>query len=222
MSARERLRSNALRFLAVAGTLRPDEWAAPSLCADWTNHDLLAHLVVGYGCAPGTFAAEIAGRRGSFNPANTALAWALATSRDPAELLADFAALAERPRGIGRYFPRRMLLGDRVTHEIDIPAGRRPRAGHRPRRARRRTEHASVATEPVVPAFRNSRGLAHRHGYRVDPRRWTRSRGQCGRSGLRAGQPAESSGRPARRRRCDAVAAGAQPPDPYGRVMISR
>jgi uncharacterized protein (TIGR03083 family) len=120
MSARERLRSNALRFLAVAGTLRPDEWAAPSLCADWTNHDLLAHLVVGYGCAPGTFAAEIAGRRGSFNPANTALAWALATSRDPAELLADFAALAERPRGIGRYFPRRMLLGDHVTHEIDI------------------------------------------------------------------------------------------------------
>lgn len=151
-------RSNARRFLAVAGTLRPDEWAAPSLCADWTNHDVLAHLVVGYGCAPGTFAAEIAGRRGSFNPANTALARALATSRDPAELLADFAALAERPRGIGRYFPPRMLLGDHVTHEIDIllAVDREPAVAHE---ALVDVLNTQVSLpNPFVSAFRNSRG----------------------------------------------------------------
>jgi uncharacterized protein (TIGR03083 family) len=159
MSARERLRSNALRFLTVAGTLRPDEWAAPSLCADWTNHDVLAHLVVGYGCAPGTFAAEIAGRRGSFNPANTALARALATSRHPAELLADFAALAERPRGIGRYFPRRMLLGDHVIHEIDIllAVDREPAIAHD---ALVDVLNTQVSLpNPFVPAFQNSRRL---------------------------------------------------------------
>jgi uncharacterized protein (TIGR03083 family) len=159
MSARERLRSNALRFLTVAGTLRPDEWAAPSLCADWTNHDVLAHLVVGYGCAPGTFAAEIAGRRGSFNPANTALARALATSRHPAELLADFAALAERPRGIGRYFPRRMLLGDHVTHELDIllAVDREPAIAHD---ALVDVLNTQVSLpNPFVPAFQNSRRL---------------------------------------------------------------
>ena len=51
MSMRELLRSNDLRFLAVAATLGADEWAAPSLCDEWTNHEVLAHLVVGYGCA---------------------------------------------------------------------------------------------------------------------------------------------------------------------------
>jgi hypothetical protein len=120
---------------------------------------VLAHLVVGYGCAPGTFAAEIAGRRGSFNPANTALARALATSRDPAELLADFAALAERPRGIGRYFPPRMLLGDHVTHEIDIllAVDREPAVAHD---ALVDVLNTQVSLpNPFVPAFRNSRGL---------------------------------------------------------------
>jgi uncharacterized protein (TIGR03083 family) len=120
MSARKLLRANDLRFLAVAWALNPEEWAAPSLCEAWSNHDVLAHLVVGYGARPGVLAAEMARHRGSFDDANTDLAQALASSRCPADLLDDFARLVDRPRGMGRYFPRSLLLGDHVTHELDI------------------------------------------------------------------------------------------------------
>lgn len=83
MSTRERLRANDVRFLAVAATLRPDEWAAQSLCTDWTNREILAHLVVGYSCAIGAFAAEMGRHRGAFNPANAALAREKGSSRTP-------------------------------------------------------------------------------------------------------------------------------------------
>ena len=56
---------------------------------------------------------------GSFNAANTALARGLAARRNTDELIFDVPALARRPRGIGRIFPRR-LLGDHVIHELDI------------------------------------------------------------------------------------------------------
>ena len=159
MSTRERLRSNDLRFLAVATTLRPEEWAAQSLCADWTNREVLAHLVVGYSCAVGAFAAEMGRHRGAFNPANTALACAHASTRTPAELLADFAAFVERPEGLGRYFPRRLLLGDHVTHELDIllALGREPAIAKDALVDVLKTQ-VSVPN-PFVPAFRNSRGL---------------------------------------------------------------
>jgi uncharacterized protein (TIGR03083 family) len=159
MSTRERLRSNDLRFLAAAATLRPDEWAAPSLCTDWTNREVLAHLVVGYSCALGAFAAEMGRHRGAFNSANTALACAHASSRTPTELLADFAGFVERPEGLGRYFPRRLLLGDHVTHELDIllAIGREPAIAEDALVDVLKTQ-VSVPN-PFVPAFRNGRGL---------------------------------------------------------------
>ena len=159
MSTRERLQANDLRFLAVAETLRPDEWAAQSLCAEWTNHDVLAHLVVGYSCALGTLAAAVGRHRGSFNPANTALARTLASSRTTAELLADFARLIAQPEGIGRYFPRRLLLGDHVTHELDIllAVDREPVIA--PDALVDVLNTQVSLPNPFVPAFRNSRGL---------------------------------------------------------------
>jgi uncharacterized protein (TIGR03083 family) len=159
MSTRERLRANDLRFLAIAATLRPEEWAAQSLCTDWTNREVLAHLVVGDSCAVGAFAAEMGRHRGAFNPANTALARAYASSRTPAELLADFARFAEHPEGIGRYFPRRLLLGDHVTHELDIllAVGREPAIAEDALVDVLKTQ-VSVPN-PFVPAFRNSRRL---------------------------------------------------------------
>jgi uncharacterized protein (TIGR03083 family) len=120
MSAHELLRANDLRFLSVASTLSPDDWAAPSLCDAWSNHEVLAHLVVGYRTRLAVVAVEVARHCGSFDRANTELARALAAVRGPADLLDDFARLIERPRGMGRYFPRSLLLGDHVTHELDI------------------------------------------------------------------------------------------------------
>jgi uncharacterized protein (TIGR03083 family) len=159
MSARELLRANDLRFLAVASTLSPQEWAAPSLCDVWSNHDVLAHLVIGYRTRLGVVAAAMARHRGSFNDANTDLARTLAATRCPTDLLDDFARLVDRPRGMGRYFPRSLLLGDHVTHELDIllALDRDPDV---PGEALTAVLNAQVSLpNPFVPAYRNSRGL---------------------------------------------------------------
>lgn len=159
MSAGELLRSNDLRFLAVAATLTPDEWSAPSLCDEWSNHDVLAHLVIGYRTRLGVVAAEMARHLGSFDHANTALARRLAATRSPADLLDDFARLVERPRGMGRYFPRQMLLGDHVTHELDILLAL-DRESTIPADALAAVLNTQVSLpNPFVPAFFNGRGV---------------------------------------------------------------
>ena len=158
MSAGERLRTNDERLLGVLTALTAEDWAAPSLCGEWSNHEVLAHLVVGYGCGIGEFATEVARRR-AFDPANTALAVRAAARRTPAHLLDDLARLIAAPLGLGRIFPRRLLLGDHVTHELDIL--------HALRREPRIPADTLVAVldtqvalpNPFVPAYQLSRGL---------------------------------------------------------------
>jgi uncharacterized protein (TIGR03083 family) len=159
MSTRELLRANDLRFLAVASTLSPEEWNAPSLCEAWSNHDVLAHLVIGYRAGLGVLTAEMVRHRGSFDQANADLACALAATRCPADLLDDLARLIDQPRGMGRYFPRILLLGDHVTHELDIllALDREPDVAGEALTAVLNTQVA--LPNPFVPAFRNSRGL---------------------------------------------------------------
>jgi len=159
VSTHDLLRVNDARFRALAGGFSADEWSQSSLCDGWTNHDVLAHLVVG--CSAGAVAvtAEILCHGGSFDRANAALARSLASIRSPAELLDDFALLTERPRGLGRYFPRRLLLGDHITHELDIvfALGREPAI---PVDGLVSVLNTQVSVpNPFVPAFRNSRGL---------------------------------------------------------------
>ncbi|WP_232232003.1 maleylpyruvate isomerase family mycothiol-dependent enzyme [Mycobacterium triplex] len=114
------MRDNDTRLAELARGISAAQWARPSLCAEWTNHEVLAHLVIGYGVALSAVATSMLRHRGSFDAANTELARALAAQRGPDQLLDDFVALARRPRGIGRLFPRRLLLGDHVMHELDI------------------------------------------------------------------------------------------------------
>lgn len=117
---RSRLRDNDLRFLAFARGLSQTDWTAPSLCTGWTNHQVLAHLVWGYQTPPATLVAALIGDRASFDHANARLARSLAAKRRPDELIGDFNQLLRAPRGIARVFPRRLLLGDHVVHELDI------------------------------------------------------------------------------------------------------
>jgi uncharacterized protein (TIGR03083 family) len=159
MSVRDLLRSNDERFCAQAADLRPDEWTRPSLCDAWSNHEVLAHLVIGYRSGPGVTAREILRHSGSFDSANTAMACSLAADRTPAQLLDEFARLVFRPRGLGRIFPPQLLLGDHITHELDIlfAIDRRPSI---PGEAVIAVLNTQVALpNPFVPAFRNSRGL---------------------------------------------------------------
>ncbi|MFV8163109.1 maleylpyruvate isomerase family mycothiol-dependent enzyme [Mycobacterium sp. 134] len=158
MSARKLLRANDARFVSVAETLTADHWSAPSLCSEWTNHEVLAHLVVGYSCGAGSLVAHMYRGRG-FDAANTALARARAAVRSPDRLLAEFRGLMDRPAGIGRYFPPRLLIGDHVTHELDIlyALDVEPRI---PTDVLVAVLDAQVSIpNPFVPAYRNSRGL---------------------------------------------------------------
>ena len=159
MSARDRLRANDARFRALAARFSAEEWAQPSLCDGWSNHDVLAHLVVGYGTGAASVTTEMLRRGGSFDRANAEMARGLAATRAPAELLDDFERLTQRPRGLGRYFPPRLLLGDHVTHELDMlcALGRDPAI---PADALVAVLNTQVSVpNPFVPAFRNSRGL---------------------------------------------------------------
>jgi uncharacterized protein (TIGR03083 family) len=143
----------------MAETISSLQWAQPSLCEHWSNHDILAHLVVGYSAGAGAVAAQMLRHSGSFDRANTAMARTLAASRAPTELLDAFNRLTQRPQGLGRYFPPHLLLGDHITHELDMlfALGREPAIPAEPLVAVLNTQ-VSVPN-PFVPAFRNSRGL---------------------------------------------------------------
>ncbi len=159
MSTRDLLRANDARFHALAAGFSAEEWSQPSLCDDWSNHDVLAHLVVGYSAGAAAVTAEMLCHSGSFDRANAALARAVAATRNPAELLDDFELLTRRPRGLGRYFPPRLLLGDHITHELDMlfALGREPAI---PADALVAVLNTQVSVpNPFVPAFRNGRGL---------------------------------------------------------------
>lgn len=159
MSVAELLRSNDERFLASARTLGADEWAAASLCTEWTNHAVLAHMVHGRSASVRELGVETVRCRGSFDRANAELARRLAAARSVAHLLDDFAQYARRPRGTGRYLPRTLFLGDHVTHELDIhlALGREPTVAPAALVA---VLNAQVhLPNPFVPAYRNSRGL---------------------------------------------------------------
>jgi uncharacterized protein (TIGR03083 family) len=159
MSTRELLHSNDVRLHGVAAALTDHDWSAPSLCEEWTNHEVLAHLVIGYGSGLGIVMSGMWRHRGSFDDANAEMSRTLAARRSPAALLDDFAGFVHRPTGMGRYFPGRLLLGDHVTHELDIllALDRAPTISPEALIAVLNTQVS--LPNPFVPAYRNSRGL---------------------------------------------------------------
>lgn len=156
---REQLSANDIRFVSVARDLSDAEWSLPSLCSKWSNHEVLAHLVLGYRASVGALAAGMVRHRGSFDRANAALAAELARRHSPTELIDEYAALIRRPRGVGRVFPRRLLLGDHVIHELDIvfAVGRRPGIDLTTLVAVLNTQVR--VPNPFVPAAARARGL---------------------------------------------------------------
>jgi uncharacterized protein (TIGR03083 family) len=159
VSVRDLLRRNDERFCALARRFSDQDWTHPSLCTAWTNRETLAHLVVGLSTSPASMAAALLRHRGRFDSANAEMATMLAAERSPGELLDDFERLSREPRGLGRHFPSRLLLGDHVTHELDMvfALGREPEIAVDALIAVLNTQVA--APNPFVPAFRNARGL---------------------------------------------------------------
>ena len=158
-SAAELLARNDERFATSARELDEHEWASPSLCAEWTNHEVLAHLVVGYSAPVHAVAGQMIRHRGNFDAANTRMARDLAAHRAPPQLLDDFDRLRAHPRGIGALLPKRLLLGDHVMHELDIvfALGREPSIPGDILAAVLQTEVSIL--NPFVPARRRAQGL---------------------------------------------------------------
>jgi uncharacterized protein (TIGR03083 family) len=159
MSVRDLMQANDERFRLLAQGFSADDWSRPSLCERWTNHEVLAHLVVGLGASLRSVVGAMLRHRGSFDDANAEMARMLAVVRSPGELLDDYERLSCEPRGLGRYFPSRLFLGDHVTHELDIVFALdwEPEIAADVLVAVLNTQVA--VPNPFVPAFRNCRGL---------------------------------------------------------------
>ena len=54
--SRNLLHDNDIRFVEFATRLSDTDWSRPSLCTEWSNHAVLAHLVLGYRASPATLA----------------------------------------------------------------------------------------------------------------------------------------------------------------------
>jgi uncharacterized protein (TIGR03083 family) len=100
--------------------LSAEQWATPSLCAEWTVHQVLAHLLSAAKMTPPRFFAKFGAARFNFNNF-TARQVALEGAGGPAATLAAFRAVQGResaPPG-----PKETWLGEAIVHGEDI---RRP------------------------------------------------------------------------------------------------
>lgn len=102
----------------VLDGLTPEQWEAPSLCGDWSVHDLVGHLVVPFEVSMPRVALEMAKARGNFSRANVALA-RRAAQASPAELVVVLRANAD-----SRFTPPthdwHAPLTDTYVHTLDI------------------------------------------------------------------------------------------------------
>lgn len=157
--ARKLLYANDIRFIEVARGRSDRDWSRPSLCTRWSNHEVLANLVFGYRASLVALSAGMLRHRGSFHGANAAFAAQLAARHNPAELIDEFAVLMGHPRGLGRVFPPRLLLGDHVIHELDIAfaIGSTPTVATEALIAVLNTQVR--VPNPFVPAAARARGL---------------------------------------------------------------
>lgn len=162
MSNSDLLEREDRHFIAFARSLTPAEWAQPSLCSAWTNHDVLAHLVIGCSMSVPSLCWAMTTHRMNFDHTNTVVAQRLARRSSPDVLIDDFELFIARRRGIGRLFPPALLLGDHVIHQLDIAL-----ALAKPADIPDEIVDTVLATEvslpnPFVPAKRYASGLTLR------------------------------------------------------------
>ena len=107
-------------LIADLGTLTDEQWATPSLCADWTVRDVLGHMISTAKMTPPKFFTSMAAAGFRFNNMNAKGVAAEATA-NPADGLAHLRSHVKdttHPPG-----PVEAMLGEAVIHPADI---RRP------------------------------------------------------------------------------------------------
>lgn len=108
-------------FVELLETLTPEQWRTPTLCAGWTVHDLVAHVISFDELGPGAVLRRLT--RAGFNP-NRANAIGLEEyrGRSPEELVGLLKKYV-RPRGFTTLFGGMIALTDCTIHHQDV---RRP------------------------------------------------------------------------------------------------
>ncbi|QUQ67116.1 maleylpyruvate isomerase family mycothiol-dependent enzyme [Kutzneria sp. CA-103260] len=159
---RELLARQDENFLAFAATLTEQDWAQPSLCSEWTNKEVLAHLALGLHLPARQVVIAMSRRRWSFDAANALLTQEYAARSAVTDLLVAFERGRTGPRGVGRLLPARLLLGDHAVHHLDIAL-----ALGRANVLSPEIANAVLTTEvripnPFVPAAARARGLTLR------------------------------------------------------------
>ena len=105
---------------ALADDLRDlgtEDWAKPSLCANWTVRDVLAHMTSAAKLAPPTFFGKMIGSGFSFDKAQEK-GVAAQRGASPADTLANFESVltsVKHPPG-----PTATWLGETIVHSEDI------------------------------------------------------------------------------------------------------
>ncbi|MBU2667632.1 maleylpyruvate isomerase family mycothiol-dependent enzyme [Actinoplanes bogorensis] len=109
----------------LLASLKPEEWQHPSLCADWTVHDVAAHMTLQQVNLAGLFGI-LRQWQGSIDSTNHHVAKRLAATTPPERIVAEIRDTAQRRRkstGVSQL----EALTDLLVHTQDIarPLGRR-------------------------------------------------------------------------------------------------
>ena len=108
------------RFVAVLRGFGPDDWAAPTRCADWSAHDVVRHLcdgtAIGIAAGPGDRTLDITA---GFDPRITPRRWLTASAGEsPGATLSRFVASTEQMLALLR---ARLAQGRRF--DVRLPYG---------------------------------------------------------------------------------------------------
>ena len=104
-------------LVADLGTLTDDQWAAPSLCDDWTVRDVLGHMIATAKMTPPRFFVKMAATGFRFNNMNAKGVASEATAK-PSDGLANLRShLTDTTHPPG---PVEAMLGEAVIHSADI------------------------------------------------------------------------------------------------------
>ncbi len=152
---RRMAREERADFAAFLETLTPEQWDAPTLCADWRVRDVVAHVISYDELDTRGLVARFA--KGRFLPDRiNAVGVAEYRTRTPEELVALLKKYAD-PRGLTAGFGGMIALVDGLIHQQDI---RRPLGLPREVPAERlvRTLRCALLV-PQVRGFWRARGL---------------------------------------------------------------